>query len=98
MFFRGAIIATLIMLNYANSPSFWETTGYIALGLVIMLLTILPLVGWFVVIGCGYLTYNYLHNINDWNIIISIILGFVVSGIMGALLSGGGQENQRYQF
>jgi len=98
MFFRAAIITTLIMLYYANSPGFWETTGYIALGFVIMLLTMLPIVGWVVVLGCGYLTFNYLHNINEWNIIISIILGLVVSGIMGALLSGGGEENQRYQF
>ncbi|MBI9042819.1 hypothetical protein [Lutibacter sp.] len=86
------------MLNFANSPSFWETTGYLFLGVIIMLLTMLPLVGWVVVLGCGYLTYNYLHNIQDWNIVLSIILGIIVSSIMGALLSGGGQENQKHQF
>lgn len=97
MFFRAAIISILIMLNFVDSPSFWEIAGYNVLALLIMLLTMLPFVGWIVVIGCGYLTYNYLHNIHDWNIIISIIIGFIVSGIMGALL-GGGQENQRHQF
>ena len=98
MVIRVMIIGTLIMLNYASSPGFWGWWGFIFLAFVIMLLTMIPFVGWAVVIGCGYLTYNYLHNINDWNIIISIILGFAVSGVMGALLSGGGQESQKYQF
>lgn len=98
MILRAAIISILLMLNFVDSPSFWQIAGYNALALLIMLLTLLPLVGLIVVLGCGYLTYNYLHNMHDWNIIIAIILGLIVSGIMGSLLSGGVQEKQKYWF
>ena len=98
MFIRVIIISTLIMLNFVNSPGWWETIGLVVLALIIMFLTMLPIVGWVVVIGCGYLAFNYLYNIHDWNLIISIILGLIVSLIMGALLSSGGQDNRKYQF
>lgn len=93
MIFIAIVITALIMLNYANPPSFWGITGCIALGLTITSLTFLRSIGWFVgwviFIGSGYLTYNYLHNILELNIIISIIFGLVVSVKVGGILNHG---------
>lgn len=87
MVVRAVIIATLLVINFAESPSFLEAFGFTILGFVIVMLTIIPLVGWIVVLGCGFLTYNYFQNIHDFNIVLSIIIGIIVSGAMGALLS-----------
>lgn len=84
---RVLIISLLLMINFTNAPNFWEANGYIVLGALILILSSLPFIGWLVVIGCGYLTFNYLHNIHNWNIIISIIFGISISVIMGAFLS-----------
>ena len=98
MIFRSSIIAILLILNYVKSPSFWEFIGFIAIGFVVILLTMLPLVGWLVVIGCGYLTYNFIHNILEWHWVISLIIAFLISGLMANLLSGNQQYRNRYDF
>ena len=68
MVLRVIIISTLLLLNFTHSPSFWLITVYNLLGFLILILTMLPLIGHIVVIGCGYLTFNYLYNIHDINI------------------------------
>lgn len=97
MILRSIIIALILLLNFTDKPGFWEFTGFTVLGFVIYLLTILPGVGLIVVLGCGYMVFNYLHSIQDWHWIPSIIVGIVLSIIMGALFGAGKQNEQEQQ-
>ena len=95
MIIRAFIIETLLMLNFTSEPrNGWLVFGYFILGIIIVFATMLPFVGIIVVIGSGCLTFNYLHFIKEWDWISSIILGILISGLMGYLLTGGNKEKK----
>jgi hypothetical protein len=85
-------------MSFADKPGFWEVTGYSILGFVVYLLTIIPGVGLLVVLGCGYLMFNYFNDTKDLHWIPSIIIGIAVSFVMGALFKGGQENEQEMNF
>jgi hypothetical protein len=90
------IIALLLELNYTKSLDLWGFLGLLACGFLLAFLSIIWFVFWIVIIGCGYMTYNYLHLFQGWNIYLSIILGLFSSYIIFLMLNAGMKRKGNY--
>ena len=83
------LIMLFFILMYEKLTIF--TIIFIIIGIIIVFATMIPFVGMIVVLGSGYLTYNYFYNIINFEIILRFPINcFIIIYIKQSL----GQDNQ----